>query len=223
MPKIDLRLYKKEIREQMRKIRREMPPETAAKKDRAIYDRLVSMEQYRRAKTIVVYVSKELEVDTRRLMKKAWEDGKKGAAPRCVENTRTMNMHLIESMDDLKDGAYGILEPDASLPVLQNTSDAVCIVPAFCNDYRGYRVGYGGGYYDRYLSGFEGVKIGVNYSDCVRPRLMGGRYDVPIDILVTDRYIRRCCPVKHSSKVKKMPNRGRKEKKHEERKGQRRA
>ena len=134
-----------------------------------------------------------------------------------------MNMHLIESMDDLKDGAYGILEPDASLPILQNTSDAVCIVPAFCNDYRGYRVGYGGGYYDRYLSGFEGVKIGVNYSDCVRPRLMGGRYDVPIDILVTDRYIRRCCPVKHSSKVKKMPNRGRKEKKHEERKGQRRA
>ena len=64
MPKIDLRLYKKEIREQMRKIRREMPPETAAKKDRAIYDRLVSMEQYGRAKTIVVYVSKELGIYT---------------------------------------------------------------------------------------------------------------------------------------------------------------
>ena len=79
------------------------------------------------------------------------------------------------------------------MPILEDTKNAVCIVPAFCNDYRGYRVGYGGGYYDRYLSGFQGVKIGVNYSDCVRPRLIGGRYDVPIDVLVTDRYIRRCC------------------------------
>lgn len=193
MSKIDLRIYKKEIRAQMRRIRREMPPEIVQKKDQAIYERLISMEQYRRAKTIVVYVSKELEVDTRRLMEKAWEDGKKVAAPRCVENTRLMNMHLITSMDDLQEGAYGILEPKETLPILEDTKNAVCIVPAFCNDYRGYRVGYGGGYYDRYLSGFQGVKIGVNYSDCVRPRLIGGRYDVPIDVLVTDRYIRRCC------------------------------
>ena len=135
----------------MRRIRREMPPEIVQKKDQAIYERLISMEQYRRAKTIVVYVSKELEVDTRRLMEKAWEDGKKVAAPRCVENTRLMNMHLITSMDDLQEGAYGILEPKESLPILEDTKNAVCIVPAFCNDYRGYRVGYGGGYYDRYL------------------------------------------------------------------------
>ena len=70
MSKIDLRIYKKEIRAQMRRIRREMPPEIVQKKDQAIYERLISMEQYRRAKTIVVYVSKELEVDTRRLMEK---------------------------------------------------------------------------------------------------------------------------------------------------------
>lgn len=192
MSKIDLRQYKKEIRAQMRKLRREMPPETIQKKDREIYERLIAMEQYQCAKTVVVYVSKELEVDTRRLMEKAWADGKQVAAPRCIANTRQMKMHLIKSMADLHAGAYGILEPDETLPVLKDTKKAVCIVPAFCNDFRGYRVGYGGGYYDRYLSGFEGVKIGVNYSDCVRPRLIGGRYDVPIDVLVTDRYIRRC-------------------------------
>ena len=127
MSKIDLRIYKKEIRAQMRRIRREMPPEIVQKKDQAIYERLISMEQYRRAKTIVVYVSKELEVDTRRLMEKAWEDGKKVAAPRCVENTRLMNMHLITSMDDLQEGAYGILEPKEScrfwrIPKMQSAS-----------------------------------------------------------------------------------------------------
>lgn len=204
MPKIDLRLYKKEIRAQMRKIRREMPEEVIRQKDRSIYEKLIAMDQYRRANTVVLYVSKELEVDTRQLMKKAWEDGKRVAVPRCIENTRLMNMHLIRSMDDLRVGAYGILEPDESLPILTQTKNAVCIVPAFCNDYRGYRVGYGGGYYDRYLSRFEGVKIGVNYSECVRPRLIGGRYDVPIDILVTDRYIRRCCSA-HTGRCKKHP------------------
>ena len=136
--------------------------------------------------------------------------------PRCVENTRLMNMHLITGMEDLQEGAYGILEPREDLPILQKTKNAICIVPAFCNDFRGYRVGYGGGYYDRYLSGFEGVKIGINYSDCVRPRLIGGRYDVPIDVLVTDRYIRRCRPSVHRFKHKKILSRGRKETQHEE-------
>ena len=216
MPKVDLRLYKKEIRQQMRKIRREMPKEVAERKDQAIYERLISMEQYRAAKTVVAYVSKELEVDTLRLLKKAWEDGKQVAVPRCVENTRLMNMHLITGMEDLQEGAYGIMEPREDLPILQKTKNAICIVPAFCNDFRGYRVGYGGGYYDRYLSGFEGVKIGINYSDCVRPRLIGGRYDVPIDVLVTDRYIRRCRPSVHRFKHKKILSRGRKETQHEE-------
>ncbi len=192
MPKIDLREYKKEIRSQMRRIRREMSPQTVQEKNDRIYKRLIATQQYRRAKTVVVYVSKELEVDTRRLMEHAWADGKQVAAPRCVENTRLMKMHLIGSMEDLEEGAYGILEPYSDLPVLEDTTNAICIVPAFCNDYRGYRVGYGGGYYDRYLSTFQGVKIGVNYSDCVRPKLIGGRYDVPVDLLVTDRYLRRC-------------------------------
>ena len=82
MPKIDLREYKKEIRSQMRRIRREMSPQTVQEKNDRIYKRLIATQQYRRAKTVVVYVSKELEVDTRCLMEHAWADGKQVAAPR---------------------------------------------------------------------------------------------------------------------------------------------
>lgn len=127
MPKIDLREYKKEIRSQMRRIRREMSPQTVQEKNDRIYKRLIATQQYRRAKTVVVYVSKELEVDTRRLMEHAWADGKQVAAPRCVENTRLMKMHLIGSMEDLEEGAYGILEPYSNLPVLEDTTNAICI------------------------------------------------------------------------------------------------
>lgn len=80
MSKIDLREYKKEIRAQMRKIRREMPPDVIREKNDQIFRRLVATQQYRRAKTVVLYVSKELEVDTRRLIKRAWKDGKRVAA-----------------------------------------------------------------------------------------------------------------------------------------------
>ena len=170
----------------MRRIRREMPPEIVQKKDQAIYERLISMEQYRRAKTIVVYVSKELEVDTRRLMEKAWEDGKKVAAPRCVENTRLMNMHLITSMDDLQEGAYGILEPKESLPILEDTKNALCIVPAFCNDYRGYRVGYGGGYYDRYLARCGAFSLALAYEAQRVPQAAAQEHDVLLGAVASE-------------------------------------
>ncbi len=191
MPKVDLRIYKREIREEMRAIRRQMPPEVTKKKNERIFQKVISLWEYRQAKVLVVYVSKELEVDTWKLMEHAFSQGKQVAVPRCVPNSRQMEMHLITSVDELSKGSYGIMEPSAQAPVLSDTSGAIAIVPAFCNDLQGYRVGYGGGYYDRYLSRFQGSKVGVNYSDCVRRRLIGGRYDVPIDILVTDRSIIR--------------------------------
>ena len=191
MPKIDLREYKKEIRSQMRRIRREMSPQTVQEKNDRIYKRLIATQQYRQAKTVVVYVSKELEVDTRRLMEHAWADGKQVAAPRCVENTRLMKMHLIGSMEDLEEGAYGILEPYSNLPVLEDTTNAICIVPAFCNDYRGYRVGYGGGYYDRWLESFSGTTVGL-CRECVLQRSLPVEpHDLGVHVLVTDRRVLR--------------------------------
>lgn len=192
MQKIDLRVYKKEIRYEMRKIRKEMPPELVSRKDMAIFRKVTALEQYKKARTVILYVSKEGEVDTWRLIRHALHAGKQVAVPRCVEDSRIMHMHIISCVADLLPGSFGILEPKMETPVLMETRDSICVVPAFCNDYQGYRVGYGGGYYDRYLSSFQGAKVGVNYAECVLPRLMGGRYDVPIDILVTDRYIRKC-------------------------------
>lgn len=192
MPKIDLREYKKEIRSQMRRIRREMSPQTVQEKNDRIYKRLIATQQYRRAKTVVVYVSKELEVDTRCLMEHAWADGKQVAAPRCVENTRLMKMHLIGSMEDLEEGAYGILEPYSDLPVLEDTTNAICIVPAFCNDYRGYRVGYGGGYYDRYLPQLACPTMLLCRGRLVTEDIPTEDHDVPATYLVTEAGLTLC-------------------------------
>ena len=173
----------------MRKIRREMPPDVIREKNDQIFRRLVATQQYRRAKTVVLYVSKELEVDTRRLIKRAWKDGKRVAAPRCVENTRLMNMHLIRSMDDLQEGAFGILEPNENLPILHDTRDAICIVPAFCNDFRGYRVGYGGGYYDRYLAEHRAVTACLCRERLLLEKVPRDWNDFAVACVITERRI----------------------------------
>ncbi len=171
----------------MRAIRSAMNRPLKAEKDRLIFQRLIRLPQYRSAACIITYVSTEGEVDTRALMERAWQDGKKVAVPRCVPGTRFMDMYYIRSMGDLEPGMYGLLEPKESCPRCRQWKDALCIVPAFCNDRKGYRLGYGGGYYDRFLSQFTGKTVGINYSECVREEINHGRYDVPIQLLLTER------------------------------------
>ena len=87
---------------------------------------------------------------------------------------------------------FGVLEPEPVADNLYNESDGgLCIVPAFSYDWRGYRLGYGKGYYDRFLSRFEGNMVGICYSECVQRSLPHGRYDRPVELLVTESYLRR--------------------------------
>lgn len=180
----------------MRQIRQNMPETLKNEKDRLIFEKVVRLSQYKKAKILITYVSSPVEVDTRRLICRALQDGKQVAVPRCIPDSREMQMHFISSMEDLSPGAYGILEPSPTAKVCSNSADALCIVPAFCNDLHGYRLGYGGGYYDRYLSRFLGAKVGINYSECICPLLQHGRYDVPVQMLVTERQVYRFSPTK---------------------------
>lgn len=185
--RVDLRVYKKELRKEMRLIRSGMNDALVAEKNRLIFQRLIRLPQYQQAKCIITYVSTSGEVDTRCLMEQAWKDGKQVAVPRCIPGTKEMEMLYITAMSDLEPGAYGILEPKANCRRCCCWERSLCIVPAFCNDLHGYRLGYGGGYYDRFLSKYSGWTLGINYSECVRKEILHGRYDVPIQMLLTER------------------------------------
>ena len=103
-----------------------------------------------------------------------------------------MEFFFINSLDELQPGAFGVLEPDPSIhEKLADLSSGLCLVPAFSYDWQGYRLGYGKGYYDRFLSRFGGDIIGICYSDCVQRSLPHGRFDRPVDLLVTEKYLRR--------------------------------
>ena len=192
MPVGDIRPIKATLRGQYKALRREMTPQQKALRDRQITERVLALWQYKRCRQLLTYVSTAIEVDTLEIIRRALANGKRVAVPRCVPGTRDMEFFYITGLDDLEPGSFGVLEPKPEqCQKATDFTNGLCLVPALCYDWRGYRLGYGKGYCDRFLAGFGGHMIGICYSDCIRRKLPHGRFDRPVELLVTDRYLRR--------------------------------
>ena len=192
MRPIDIRGYKQDLRARSKERRRNMEPEEKRMLDKAIAENVRRLKEYKPAKTILIYMSTPIEVDTVEIIKNAWADGKKVAVPRCIPETRNMEFHYINNLDCLSVGSFSVLEPDESLPIVTDFTGCLMIVPGMHFDMKGYRIGYGKGYYDRYMVRFSGVSAGVCYSNELKPFLYHGRYDRHVGIVVTDKRIKTC-------------------------------
>ena len=187
---IEIRPIKKEMRAQARKMRRSLSPEVKNALDRKIKNKLLNLFAVREATTVLCYVSTEIEVDTRDFISTLLEQGKRVAVPRCEGDDGEMNFYYINSLSELSSGSFGVDEPNPSQSVMfADAVDSVCIVPAFMFDKSGYRLGYGKGYYDRYLSRYKGFPIGVCYSENLQDELFHGKYDRAVSLVVTDKEI----------------------------------
>ena len=192
MHSVDLRVYKQNMRTEARQRRLNMAAEEKAAADRAIADNVARLRQYSFCHTVLVYVSTPSEIDTFGIIERCLRDGKRVAVPRCVPGTRDMVFHYIDGCHQLSPGAFGVLEPAADMEVfnLENCSGVLMLLPALVADHFGYRLGYGKGYYDRYMSRFGGSSAVICYDADVVRRLTHGKFDVAADVLVTDKYIR---------------------------------
>ncbi len=192
MRPIDIRKYKQELRLSCRAKRQALSPEEKSTLDRLVAENVRRLKEYRPAKTLLIYMSTPIEVDTVQIIKNAWADGKRVAVPRCIPDSRDMEFHYIDSLECLAPGTFSVLEPDPSLPVVDDFTGCLMIVPGMQFDMKGYRIGYGKGYYDRYMVRFSGISAGICYSDELRPFMYHGRYDRSVDIVVTDKRIKTC-------------------------------
>ncbi|MFC4766884.1 5-formyltetrahydrofolate cyclo-ligase [Effusibacillus consociatus] len=195
-------MNKQELRQQILSARNSMSEAERTTKQKAIFDNLLSIPQLNEAGTILAYLAFRGEVETDEIFRWGWQAGKTMAAPVTFKEERKIIPVRIQSFEELQPGAYGILEPSGireeqgnpasneTVPVAR--IDAV-IIPGVAFDSEGGRLGYGGGYYDRFLPMLRSdtVKIGLAYELQVVGRLPVEEHDVHLDFLVTEQLVRK--------------------------------
>lgn len=191
MEMIDVRPIKNKLREESKQLRRSFSPKEKEEKDTLILQRLLALPQYKKCQKLITFVSTPIEVDTHRLIEQALKDRKQVLVPRCVPNQIKMDFCQIHSMDDLKVGTFSVLEPKESCRVVRHFPNSLCIIPGLIFDMQGYRLGYGKGYYDRFLRYYSGYRVGICYSNCLQNELPHGKYDETIHLLITDKFNKR--------------------------------
>lgn len=172
----------------MKAKRLQMKSETFSLYNQQIFQRLIHHPQIVSSHTIGCYVSLPGEVDTLKVIEYLLKTKQV-----CVPKVQGSIMHFyrIQSLDDLKEGCFHVLEPITKEKVLPTSIDCM-IVPMLAYDLKNYRVGYGKGYYDKYFaSGYQGYKLGIAYSfQCVE-RILTDHYDYCLDEILTEKEMSR--------------------------------
>lgn len=179
---------KKQLRKAMLQKRKELSESETAVKNFAITEKLLSLAKVQSAELILPFVSAKGEVGTREFIARCFDVGKTVAVPRCIDGSN-MEFCVIHTFDDLEKGMYGIDEPKEYCEVIkaENAENSVLIVPALCFDTKGYRLGYGKGYYDRFISRYSGFTVGVCYSEFITDDIPIDEYDRCVDIVITEK------------------------------------
>ena len=156
--------------------------------DAKMREYLYALPEWQSAKNVFIYVSVDGEPDTRRIIRDALNSGKRVAVPKTLGRGH-MKALLIDSLDALETGRFGIPEPPGSLAPMNNID--VAVIPCLACDGSGNRIGHGGGYYDSFLSGFGGTTVGVCYAKCTVGELPRGVFDRAVDIVITEKFCNR--------------------------------
>lgn len=178
---------KQRLRAELLNARCQQSAEERAEADRRIFEHLQGLREYKVAQTIFCYLSIDAEVDTRDVIAKMLTDNKTVCLPRCY-GEGIMRAHRINDFDELETGVMGIPAPQASAPVVVPEDLDLIVVPCLSSSADGYRLGYGGGYYDRYLpAATNATTISLCRAALLREVLPTDAHDEPVDIVISDR------------------------------------
>ena len=149
-------------------------------KNEQILETLLNLEEIKKSDLILTYVSMGSEVDTIAFIKRIIAT-KRVAVPK-IENNE-MNFYLINSLNELVQGKFNIMEPTTNQKLL-DFSSSCCLVPGICFNKEGYRIGYGGGYYDVFLKNYQGATIGLCYQECLTDEMFQESHDIRVKRIV---------------------------------------
>ena len=181
---------KQEYRNALKEKRNAIPPEQRKEWDVAIIKRIAASDVFKNAHEILIYAPIGSEINLLPLARAAQMQGKRIAFPRCDIKTTTLQFYYLEGAARLEVGAYRIPEPPANAPLCIPTKHSLCIVPALSFDLSGARLGYGRGYYDRFLSSYRGLAVGIARDAFILPKLPRGAFDLRVKVLASETEVK---------------------------------
>lgn len=154
---------------------------------RQLIEHLLGSKLWKEAKVIGLTVSQHLEWDTKPIIKAAWEQQKKVCVPKCTPQEKKLHFYEITSYDQLETVYYNLLEPDPDQTTFINKNSInLLIVPGLIFDKKGYRIGFGGGYYDRFLTDFSNKTVSLSSETQLVETIPAEHYDIPVQHIITE-------------------------------------
>lgn len=179
------------IRKEMHKLREAITQEEVSGKSKLILENLLSLERFKKAYTMMVYVSKKGEVDTHELIRKCLA-GKAVVVPKIDRKKNEIIPCKINSLEELELGSFSVLEPKFSEEIRREKID-LFVVPGLAFDLSGNRVGYGHGYWDRFLKGIDKKRIvGLCFENHIKEKIEVQPHDISVSKIVTEKRIISC-------------------------------
>ncbi len=178
---------KQALRKQFFALRASISEDEKKRLDDRLNKNLAKHPLYKKAAVLLLFFPVRGEPDLLPLAELALREGKTVGFPISHPEDRTMTFRAIQSLSELQAGAYGIPEPPESGEFLNDRTDALCLLPGLAFDRYGYRLGYGGGYYDRFLSNFGGVTLAPTYELFLTESLPTDENDRPAGGLITEK------------------------------------
>lgn len=174
---------KKTLRSELIRRRKEMDKAYRKNLDERIYNNLKGIKGILDFGAYLIYASSPIEVDTRAFIEYLLSEGKIVAVPKC--EGKDMRFLVISSLSELVKSKFGVEEPIDGEEIT-DFSNTLCITPALSFNEKGYRLGYGGGFYDRFFEKYNGIKLGICYEEFCG-EIPTGEYDIPVDWVVTEK------------------------------------
>lgn len=180
---------KNELRKQFIEKRKSITDEDRSLQNTKIFKSIIEYPFYLNSQTVFTYVSMKDEVDTHAIIKHAIANNKKVAVPKVYSNGY-MKFFYIKSFNELKPSTMNILEPDDSNEVAIPNNQAIINVPGLVFDHSFNRIGFGGGYYDRYLVAYEMIhKVGLAYDFQITSDIPHDDYDISLNAIISSSKI----------------------------------
>lgn len=181
---------KNKIREEMKQRRKAMTPEDAFEKSQSAQKIFLESEQYKKAKSVMLYIPLGKEVETTDIIRDAFSSGKNVLVPVTDNETYEISAYRITESTEFEKGTFSVKEPKEKVSFDKNEIDVV-LVPGIAFDRLGGRVGFGKGCYDKFLKKTNAVKIGFCYDFQLVDYIETNSNDISMDYIITEKGIIR--------------------------------